>query len=277
MPKQISENTIKQIIIDYKDNFLSQQKISKKLNISIDSVIKYLKINKVAIREQSYARREYSIDENFFEKIDTEEKAYWLGFLYADGCAYKRLYLVNITLSSIDIEHLEKFKNSIKTNKLISTKQVSSGYSPKSKASSLRIQNKKMFYDVVKQGCHPAKSLILKFPTEEQVPTCLIRHFIRGYFDGDGYISIANRKNLRKDYEVGFSGNYEFLNKLSDILSQNNINMHLSKDKTIFRLRCGGRKKVLKYLNWIYQDANVYLDRKYIKYLEIPNEQIRSI
>ena len=73
----------------------------------------------------------YYYNKDFFNKIDTEEKAYWLGFLYADGCIVTRSKCKKVTpmslelvLSSIDINHLYKFLNSLESNIEIKNKIV---------------------------------------------------------------------------------------------------------------------------------------------------------
>ena len=68
--------------------------------------------------DKNRVSRKYNFDENFFDKIDTEEKAYWLGFIYADGAIFKRT--LSIRLSTKDIHHLEKFKKILNTDAAIS-------------------------------------------------------------------------------------------------------------------------------------------------------------
>ena len=68
-----------------------------------------------------------TFDEHSFDVIDTEEKAYWLGFLYADGNVSNTKNEVGITLQSSDIKHLYKFKTFLKSSK-IPTLNVSEKY-----------------------------------------------------------------------------------------------------------------------------------------------------
>ena len=107
---------------------------------------------------------------------------------------------------------------------------------------------------------------ISKFPTEQQVPFYLIRHFIRGYFDGDGWFT-----NTSECFQVGIIGTQDFINGFLQVIE--NIN----KTNKIFEVhRSDGAKRyvfgayqdVLNFLNWIYKDANIYLDRKYEYYLD---------
>ena len=133
-------------------------------------------------------RRKIDVDDTLFESIDNPFKAYWLGFLYADGnITYNLLktkYSVELCLSEKDLDHLEKYKNFLNTSKKIS-------YRSNTKSYRLNIQSKKMCENLINLGCTPKKSLTLKFP--EFLSEDLVNHFIRGYFDGDGSISISNK------------------------------------------------------------------------------------
>jgi intein/homing endonuclease len=137
------------------------------------------------------------IDENVFDSIDTEEKAYWLGFIYADGCIGSSDNSLEISLKSSDSEHLEKFNSFIK------------GPSNKVKIGNVKcgdkicercrwaIHNFHIHEVLNSYGCVPAKSLILEFPNESIFKNkSLIRHFIRGYWDGDGCLSYCDKKHL---------------------------------------------------------------------------------
>ena len=197
-----------------------------------------------------------------FEIIDTEEKAYWLGFLYADGCVGSNENKVELGLAEKDLKHIEKFRDFIGVfNKIC--------YRSSTKSYRYSFRSETCKNDLIKQGCTQKKSLTLTFPTEEQVPKTLIKHFIRGYFDGDGWFT-----NTDSCFQVGIIGTENFINGFLN--SVENIN----KDNKIFDVhRKNGAKRyvfgayddVLNFLNWIYKDANIYLDRKYEHYLDFIN------
>ena len=120
--------------------------------------------------------------------------------------------------------------------------------------------------DLIKQGCVPKKSLILKFPTEQQVPNYLIKHFIRGYFDGDGWFS-----NTPSCFQVGIIGTEDFIKgflNIIEIQNKNNKIFTVHREDGAKRYVFGGLNDVTNFLNWIYKDANIYLDRKYEHYLD---------
>ena len=73
----------------------------------------------------------YSYDSNFFEKIDSEAKAYWLGFLYADGYIHRnykngkiKSMSLELSLKSEDRAHLENFLRDIRSNVPIKDKVI---------------------------------------------------------------------------------------------------------------------------------------------------------
>ena len=200
---------------------------------------------------------------NYFENIDTEEKAYWLGFLYADGCVsqdYKYLY---VCLSSKDLKHLELFNKCIDSNYKIK-------YRDNNRYISLVISKKKFVEHLIDKGCIPTKSLILKFPTEDQVPKELIRHFIRGYFDGDGCIStilrkLKNKPNLIMDCEINFLGTFDMLSGICENIPVKNIKIF--EFGKIFKFRVRNKKDIIEIMEYLYKDSNIYLERKHEKYI----------
>lgn len=94
-----------------------------------------------------------------FKSIDNEFKAYWLGFLYADGSVGSTDYRVELTLAEKDYNHLVKFKDFIGLDNKIS-------YRPKTKAYRYCFKDKIFKSILIDKGCVPNKSLILTFPTE---------------------------------------------------------------------------------------------------------------
>lgn len=219
--------------------------------------------------------RKYNCDYDFFETIDSEEKAYWLGYLYADGCIMKRHKNSFITkLCSIDFEHIEKFKQSLQSNHKIHYFQPSSiNYNNKiyccQKVSEIRINSYKLANDLIKLGCVSRKSLILEFPNYNQVPEYLMKHFIRGYFDGDG--AILFKENF--DYRMTFLGTYNFLFKLNLFLGQNGFDYQKIRKTVskIYEIKYTTRNRLIKFINYLYKDAVLYLDRKYNKAIELLN------
>lgn len=197
---------------------------------------------------------------DIFKIIDTEEKAYWLGFLYADGSVGSTDNRVELGLAEKDLHHIEKFKSFIGLENKIS-------YRPSSKSYRYQFKDKVFKDNLIEQGCVPNKSLVLKFPSQDQVPKHLIRHFLRGYFDGDGHFT-----NTKDCFEAGFIGTLDFITNalkvLPDSLKKDSLIKDVHRPDGAKRYSFYSLKDVSIFLNYLYQDATIYLDRKYEHYLD---------
>lgn len=228
----------------------------------------------------------YIYNESYFKEIQNEKQAYWLGFLCADGCItrfYRNEKLksmsLELTLQSQDLDHLVNFKNDLETNVPISHKTISGKY----EADKISINCTSMCRDLIKLGCTPTKSLTLEFPSENIVPSNLLRHFIRGYFDGDGGVSYTEGKAynsqrgktyLQHHYRCYFCGNEQFLKKLRTVLIENGINVsELKYDKRskAINIYIYGKDNIDIFRNYIYRDNKRNLHRKYAKFFFIDN------
>ena len=185
----------KQFIIEkYVNNKWTAAKIGKELKAGVATVRKLLH-EKNLIRPVGSTSRKYSSNFSYFESVDTEHKAYWLGVLYADGCVSKKNN--SLRFSSIDKEWIEVYKRDLEYNGPLHIEHHSKFNKNIYKVS---IYSDKLVNTLIRYGCIERKSLILKFPTLSKL---LIPHFIRGYFDGDGcvytgkYIRNSNCKTLR--------------------------------------------------------------------------------
>lgn len=203
-----------------------------------------------------------AFNENFFEIIDTEEKAYWLGFFYADGYISKDSNHVELSLKGDDIEHLKKL---VKSLNFIKDKHLSQD----NVRCRFLVNNKKFKENLIRQGCLPQKSLILTFPTEKQVPKNLVKDFVRGYIDGDGSVMIGlNHKGERVKPRLSIIGTKNFLTSLIDEMNWK-VNK-ISPAGKAYSIEWGGQY-VFEYIESLYKDAKIYLDRKYQKYLILKN------
>lgn len=223
--------------------------------------------NGVTIRDASHSHNIYSVNESYFDKIDTPNKAYILGLLYSDGNVNTSNghYTIRLRLQERDIDILKKIKTEMQyTNDLIfynlndKNKNWQNSYG-------LEINNKHMTEQLIKYGVIPNKSLSIKFP--DFLDKKLISHFIRGIWDGDGHIST-------KRYLVCCACNGDFITGLEKIIIDNlNINPSIYKRNTpsgkILNLAITSREKTTKFLDYIYHDAELYMDRKYNYYLDM--------
>lgn len=230
----------------------------------------------------------YSYNENYFEKIDNEVKAYWLGFLYADGCItrfYRNEKLksmsLELTLKSNDEGHLQKFLNAIEANIPIKHKTIKNKYS----ASKVVVNCTKMCRDLILLGCTPQKSLNLTFPCESILPKNLYNHFICGYFDGDGgihygesiiYSKQRDNNYIQYSYSCYFCGTSDFLKSISYILNTNNINtskLYQDKRSNSNNIYIYGKDNITNFKNYIYKNSTVNLSRKFDKFFYVQNNK----
>lgn len=241
--------------------------IGKELNVNRKQVSRWLQLgghrpNHKYLKGERVSSRKYTLDENIFSVIDTEEKAYWLGFLYADGYVSKLKSETELALQQKDENHLKKFAIFMKTNKpFYRTKRTLN----EKTYFGVRvvINSKKVKEDLQRLGCTTEKTLTLKFPTEKQVPNHLIRHFIRGYFDGDGSTTLNNG---RINFEI--IGTVDFLNGMIDYFGLHHNKKHAAGKS--FRIMYSGKYSSL-IMKELYRDATIYLDRKRKKYQTLCN------
>lgn len=249
-----------QIILDKFNNGKSINQISKEIGHSDSEIWKLLKKNGI----DTYRYKcKYTVDETFFEVIDTEEKAWVLGWWMSDGNVMAS-GKIRIGLNSIDEEVLYKIAKCLNWNGPLQYKKANG---KKGKQSILNIDRKKLADDLIKLGCPPKKSLILEFP--KSIPEYLYPHFIRGFFEGDGGVA----KNRGKYRMASFTSTDIFCNKLNQILKKLDINStnfyYRKKGRPTGSLQFGRLEETKKLLRYMYEDAKVYLDRKLAIYIEL--------
>ena len=224
--------------------------------------------------------RKYKLNEHFFRERLTEKSAYWLGYLMADGSIlmdrrgskYKRNKIV---LVSKDKEQIEKFREDIQSNypiKYEAPKLICFPNKPtylSNGAWRINIYSSTMTKDLIKHGITPRKSLTATFP---KLPDKDIRHFIRGYFDGDGSIWEGT-----KGWMIGFYGTKPLLLSIRKWLKQKLFisNGCLAKHATIYRLYYGGNILTKRILDFLYSGATVWMNRKHKRYEMISPKRIR--
>lgn len=262
--KIFSQEQLEDILKKYQKDNWSQKEIANYYKVS-RPVIKRL-LNEMGVTFRQRTKKYYS-DDDIFEVIDNSEKAYWLGFLAADGCNYQREHNASIILNihQKDIEHLEKFKQFCNSQAKIQQYITSSGYSANTPMAKIVLNSKKMSKDLIDKGIVPKKSLILKPPN---ISKQYYLPFILGYFDGDGSISKASQYN---NYAISIEGTREILEWINENL---NISKKLEKrryndNKNSYYIRCGGTNKPYNILKQLYDSCETHLDRKYTLFKEL--------
>lgn len=200
-----------------------------------------------------FSQDRLSVDFNFFEKW-TPESAYIFGFIMADGCIhYGDVNYLQFEIAKKDKDILYKIKDALKYEGNVSV----------GKTARLQINNKKIIKDLIDKGI-PAvsKTYCADFP--KTLPEGLYKDFCRGVIDGDGWSTVNNNT-----YNIGLCGNFDLINKIKNVLPEDCSNNHIRKDKDSFCWRFNIKgKKALKIAKWLYEDACIYLDRKYQAYYQ---------
>lgn len=273
----ITQEEVNNVLQLYNEKIKSINFISKLYKVDNSVIKKILLDNNITIRNNNiYKNKECNID--YFEIIDTEDKAYWLGFIYADGCITKNKYnrqIFEIKLKISDINHLYKLKSALQSSHKIISARSNSKYSNNSECCGLHINSIKLTNDLYNLGVLYNKSKILKPPTILQVPQNLISHFIRGYFDGDGSVYEYSKTH---EGSVSFVGTKDILEWILQNI-QTCVNTHAKvykyKNKDIYEVKIGGINNFTQIYKYLYINAKTYLDRKKIKYEHIlQNNQI---
>lgn len=252
-----SQEQIEDIKDKYKNNWTLTE-IGNFYKVSSSPIKRILLENNISIR---HTTPKYHADYDVFEVINTPEKAYWLGFIAADGCNYSREHNATITirLNQKDKEHLEKFRDFCKSNAKIKEYTTSEGFSNNSKMCKIALNSKKMSQDLTDKGVVPNKSLILKPP---RIEAEFYKPYILGYFDGDGSIYKTNQYN---NYSISLMGTKETLDWVKEILNWETTlkKRNPNNNNNNYYIMCGGTQKPYGILKQLYDSCEIHLDRKY--------------
>lgn len=251
-------------IIDLYNSGLSQARLEEMYGVSHGVIKRILVKEGVALRDHSHKMRKYSVNEKYFDSIDTPNKAYILGLLYADGCNAVRTRSIKISLQERDSQILLDIRDELQSTHPIAIRRLNEINDHYQNAYELTIVNKHMSERLESLGMVSAKSLVLTFPT--WMRTELIPHFIRGYFDGDGYVS-----GTRPVIEI--SGTKEFCFALAEIGHELDIKANVrqlkSKSCQTWCFYICNLMGVVTFMDYIYRDAELYIERKHNEFLRL--------
>lgn len=246
---------------------ISRVNIAEKYGVCADSVYNLFLKYDFQVKSISHAKQQYKINENYFDDIDTPNKAYILGLLYADGCNMTDKHEVTISLQEQDKHILEQIKHELQYDGPLSFINYNNKNSNYQNQYKLDITNKHISEVLNALGVWKNKSLILEWP--EWLDKKLYSHFVRGYFDGDGCLYLGKNN---KGAEISFVGTEMFLLKLSEILKETlSVDLVVKNLGPTYKLvtkeaKIHRKNGIKSFLNWIYDDAALMLRRKYDKY-----------
>ena len=245
------------ICSDYKRGHLSIGDVSLKWGVSVATVGRVLRRRSVNRDRVSGPRTKIALNDSFFESIDTEERAYWLGFVAADGNVYRHQnggYHFGIKLAARDSGHLELFKRSVgSSHRIIIGESFSKVTGRSYPYCTIRIVRRKFVGDLMEH---------LPMP---ELPDALESHFIRGCFDGDGSWTIRRNQlafSLRASSDDG-----DMIYRIQDVLMR-----CCSLSETVigfntgaYRLGYEGNSQCRRIFEFLYSGASLRMERKYAK------------
>lgn len=244
----------------------SLKQLSAKYDIATGTITKRLLGAGVKMRPRGgHPGRALKCNEHFFDDLLQEHPAYWLGFIMADGSIRRKKPSYSGELSIIikDEGHLEKFVNAIGFQGNVLTTTNDRFY--------VRITSEPIYQRLVSLGVNPStKSYTLKFPS--YVPDISMRHFLRGYLDGDGGLYICPGKYKMPEFHISVASTEHFLrgfqSEFTSRLSTGGC-LHNIRDNAAWRLVYGGRLQCIKIAHFLYADCTIALDRKLVRAQEI--------
>lgn len=217
-------------------------------------------------------KRVYKVDENFFKCVNTEEKAYILGFICADGHIEKDR--LNITVSIKDRDILEKIRYAMHSNHPIKEVQRTNPYNKTNRENlillELMIGSVELVKPLFNMGLTTNKTYTLNGDILKYIPKYLIRNFLRGYFDGDGNVFFGRRYSSGYKYNVNICGNEDFLLKSFQVYFPSNNKLY----KDLYSRQCyvwkiSQKDKVRDFMYYLYYNSSIFLQRKYNEFRKI--------
>lgn len=260
MPRVISEEKKAGVVKTYTEKPITISALAKQFNLSSPTIMKILNDNGI----KRYTKTQLynpNMNEDYFETIDNQTNAYFLGLIIADGNVFKDDYSnrqasISITLEDSDIYMLQKFKDEIRVETSINSDGRGS--------SMIAVRSNKMANDLSKYGVVPRKSLITYLP---EIEPSLMRHLIRGILDGDGNVQ-GKQTNINNRYKhsVGFCGSNLLMTQIRGWLVEN---VGVSKNKIYeYSNRClsmvtwASITDMQLLYHYFYDDSDIYLTRK---------------
>ena len=288
-------------LLDCADNYSSYEEIAKIMNRSIKAIsCKLHELNKHIKEksdiEESLYRRAYSVDDNYFEYIDSQKKAYWLGWLITDGYVVSTLNTkrgliksnkIGLKLVYSDEDIIFDFKKDLKStfpieytkersNLILQNEDVKEIKSKKQVC--LEITSAKMIQDLAKYGIHQNKTYDVTFPKE--LDSKYYPGFIAGVISGDGCIDLKKNHGKTLILRCTIAVNMDLVQKIREILIKEicmNPEKKFSKyesSKCLYRLELNQTETIALYY-WLQKNGISLMERKNKLIEEFLDERVK--
>lgn len=231
--------------------------LSRALNLAPVTITAAVRRQGGEVRSLAVSHRRYTCDHHYFDVIDTEAKAYWLGFLMADGYVTRKL--MRVLLQARDVGHLEKFRAALSSDHPIVTVE-NNGFP----AASYAVASAELVAGLARHNVVQAKSLIA---TPPELRSDLERHFWRGAIDGDGTIG---RSKTTKQWHIALEGSVPMVEGFlvfARRVSRTEARVHYRAESRSVTGQLCGNTVATSIIRALYDGATVYLDRKHALYL----------
>lgn len=267
MKKLITEKQKNEIIDFYKSKPMSKNVLCEKYNLSLPTITKILKDIPQYTKTQIFNP---DIKEDYFENIDSQEKAYFLGLIISDGNIYDPdgsshtgSKWVSITLDEKDSYMLELFKKCVGLSSKVAKDGRGSEY--------IAVRSTIMAKSLSKYGVVPRKSFLTYFPFN--VDKKYYSHLMRGIIDGDGsiqayfhYTPKDNRNRFK--HSISCCGTHRLMSDMVDIIKSiislhNDIKVYDYKNRSLSEFKITQINDMYEFGKWLYKDAKIFLIRKY--------------
>ena len=217
-------------------------------------------------------KRIYGVNEDFFKCINTEEKAYILGFICADGHIERDR--LNITVSIKDKDILEKIRKAIQSNHPIKEVKRTNPYNKTDRRIltlvELMIGSVELVKPLFNMGLTTNKTYTLNGDILKYVPKYLMRDFLRGYFDGDGNVFFGRKYNSGYKYNINICGNEDFLLKSFQTYFPSNNKLYKDlHSRQCYVWKISQRDKIKDFMYYLYYNSSISLQRKYNEFRKI--------
>lgn len=268
--KLSNEENLK-IISLYNNDYVTEHKpialIARENNVTIKFLQHHFfiknKFNRVKSDRKTWCtyglnNKKYNHNDTYFSQIDTKNKAYVLGLLITDGWVHTSRNIVGFCLKDSDKYIVEFVRNELSPTKPIR-------FDTKTNSWWFSMSSKQCVTDLYNLGLEQNKSnKQIKFQFDK-IPSKLLSHFIRGVFDGDGCISCRKGEENGRTVSIGMNSS-EFLISINELLPEP-LHYEYKTEKFMY-IRTSRRSVIKSFSNFIYKDAEIYLKRKFDKFLD---------
>ena len=271
MRTHINEELCENLISFYKSRPVGLECVAEKFGLCSITVSRILKRNNIPLWSKTLIYNP-DLNEHFFENIDSEHKAYFVGMIIADGNVFDPVNSkhhgekwVSITLQDEDSYMLEEFRKDIGLSSIVASDGRGS--------SCVAARSDIMANYLEKYGIVPRKSFNTRFPFE--IDSKFYRHVIRGIFDGDGSIHVGKYRTregrIKNRHKMSFCGTKRLMDELvSTIMEQTKIktcpHVYSYKTRCLSEFRISNIEDMYEFGKWLYEDSTIFMKRKHDKF-----------